>query len=109
MLEAAKKMVLAKARKATAPIKASMPTNGKQMVPTLGKYPKAKGKQLTNGSSKTGQMIGTKTAPKMAVTAQDGRMEPTKNNTKANMLTTFKVWVLPTKEELILVYMRMPS
>ena len=55
------------------------------------------------------QMIGTKMAPKMAATAQFGRRELTKNNTEVNMLSTFKVWPLPTKEVLSMVYMRMLS
>ena len=48
-------------------------------------------------------------APRMAATAQVGRRELTKTNTEVNMLSTFKVWPPPTKEELTLVYIRMLS
>ena len=106
-MEAAKKTVLAKARKATAPIKVDLLTNGKQKPPALEKHPKAKERQLTNGSSKMTQMSGTKMAPRTVATAQVGRRAVTKTNTEVNRLSTSKVWPLPTNEVLNMGYMRM--
>ena len=100
-------MGLAKARKATVPIKVNLLTNGKERPPALEKRPKAKERHLTNGSSKKTLMNGTKMAPRMVVTAQVGRRAATKTNTEVNRLSTSKVWPLPTKEVLNMVYMRM--
>ena len=101
LLEVAKQTLLTKAKKATATKKESMLTNGNLMDPALGKHPKEKEKQLTNGTSKIPPMNGLLTkAPRMEVVALAGNSKPTKNTTKASKLSKSKELVRPFKERL---------
>ena len=86
-------------KKTTATKKESMLTNCNLMHPALGKHPKEKEKQLTNGTSKIPPMNGLMTkAPRMEVVALAGNSKPTKNNTKANRLSKSMELARPTKE-----------
>ena len=99
LLEVAKQTLLTKAKKATATKRESMLTNGNLMDPALGKHPKEKEKQLTNGTSKIPPMNGLMTkAPRMEVVALAGNSKPTKITTKANRLSKSMVLARPTKE-----------
>ena len=100
-MEVAKQTLLTKAKKAMATKKESMLTNGNLMDPALGKHPKEKEKQLTNGTSKIPPMNGLMTkAPRMEVVALAGNSKPTKNTTKASKLSKSKELVRPFKERL---------
>ena len=100
-------MGLAKARKATVPIKVNLLTNGKERPPALERRPKAKERHLTNGSSKKTLMNGTKMAPRMVVTAQVGRRAATKTSIEVNRLSTSKVLPPLTNEVPNMEYTRM--
>ena len=97
----AKQTLLTKAKEAMATKKESMLTNGNLMHPALGKQPKEKEKQLTNGSSTMPPMNGLSTkAPRMEVVALAGNSMPTKDTTKAIKLSISRELARPTKEQL---------
>ena len=101
LLEVAKQTLLTKAKKAMATKKESMLTNCNLMHPALGKQPKEKEKQVTNGSSKMPPMNGILTkAQKMEAVVLGGNRTPTKDTTKAIKLSRSRELARPTKEQL---------
>ena len=98
-MEVARQILLTKAKKVMATKKESMQTNGNLMHPALGKQPKEKEKQLTNGSSKMPPMNGTLTKePRIEAVVLVGNRMPSKDNTKVNKLSRSMELARPTKE-----------